>query len=423
MHTMPKTTKAPSMAPPPDEKHYHSHDDADEDTHDQLKDLRLPHARAQCHPPARPPPAPAPPPRARRPLRPIEPRRYTLALGTIYSSPSFPASPIHACGSLTVPPSSAFPFSSIPRTLASLHSSYTRLSLPFSPPSSFFFPSLPILIHPPSASLTQSASHLFPQLPHSHHIPLIVDNTFGMGGRLVPPPRARRRHHRRDDKVDRRARDDDRRRPALPSFPPLTPPPPCSPFLLPAYPTHSPSTPGKFDFNAASSSKFPTFTDPAEGYHGLVFRLQRGMLRSLGPAMNPFAAFFLLQGIETLSLRTARHCKKAAALAQALLANPHVAGVSHLGLPAHPSHQRALTTLRRGAFGGVLNFSIKLTSNLANLGDAKTLVIHPALTTHGLLSEEEERASGVGPDLIRDISDIIAEFENALRIAFEFDDV
>ncbi|KAJ7256368.1 Cys/Met metabolism PLP-dependent enzyme-domain-containing protein [Mycena rebaudengoi] len=165
------------------------------------------------------------------------------------------------------------------------------------------------------------------------------------------------------------------------------------------------------------------------------------MLRSLGPAMNPFAAFLLLQGIETLSLRAARHCENAAALAQALLANPHVAWVSYLGLPAHPSHQRALTTLRRGAFGGVLNFGVKgnatkaskvvdllkLASNLANLGDAKTLVIHPASTTHGLLSEEEQRASGVEPDLIRvsvgieDISDIIADFENALRIAFEFD--
>ncbi|KAJ7274606.1 Cys/Met metabolism PLP-dependent enzyme-domain-containing protein, partial [Mycena rebaudengoi] len=208
----------------------------------------------------------------------------------------------------------------------------------------------------------------------------------------------------------------------------------------------------KFAFNAASPSKFPTFTDPAEGYHGLIFseafgaesfavRVRVEMLRSLGPAMNPFAAFLLLQGIETLSLRAARHCENAAALAQALLANPHVAWVSYLGLPAHPSHQRALTTLRRGAFGGVLNFGVKgnaakaskvvdllkLASNLANLGDAKTLVIHPASTTHGLLSEEEQRASGVEPDLIRvsvgieDISDIIADFENALRIAFEFD--
>ncbi|KAJ7260051.1 pyridoxal phosphate-dependent transferase [Mycena rebaudengoi] len=264
------------------------------------------------------------------------------------------------------------------------------------------------------------------ELAHSHHIPLIVDNTFGMGGWLVRPL-------------------------ALGAD------------IVVASATkwiggHGTTIGGvvvdggKFDFNAASPSKFPTFTDPAEGYHGLVFseafgaesfavRVRVEMLRSLGPAMNPFAAFLLLQGIETLSLRAARHCENAAALAQALLANPHVAWVSYLGLPAHPSHQRALTTLRRGAFGGVLNFGVKgnaakaskvvdllkLASNLANLGDAKTLVIHPASTTHGLLSEEEQRASGVEPDLIRvsvgieDISDIIADFENALRIAFEFD--
>ncbi|KAJ6571378.1 O-acetylhomoserine ami [Mycena capillaripes] len=203
---------------------------------------------------------------------------------------------------------------------------------------------------------------------------------------------------------------------------------------------------GKFKYG----SKFPAFTEPAEGYHGLVFneafgpaafavRVRVEMLRDLGPAMNPFAAFLLLQGLETLSLRAARHCSNAAELAAYLSKNPHVAWVSYLGLPEHPSHQRALATLRPGAFGGVLNFGVKgdtiqaskvvdllkLASNLANVGDAKTLVIHPASTTHQQLSEKEQLASGVKPDLIRvsvgieDISDIIADFDNALRIAFE----
>ncbi|KAJ7274631.1 Cys/Met metabolism PLP-dependent enzyme-domain-containing protein [Mycena rebaudengoi] len=340
MNTMPSTTTAPSMAPPADEKHYHSHDDADEDTHDQLKDLRLPHTRAQRHPPARPPPAPAP----------------LLALGALFAL-SGPDVPWYTPDSRTLPPSPSFPAS--------------------------------------------------PALAHSHHIPLIVDNTFGMGGRLVPP------------------------------------------LVLGAdiivattkwIGGHGTTIGGvvidggKFDFNAASSSKFPTFTDPAEGYHGLVFskafgaetfavRVRVEMLRSLGPAMNPFAAFLLLQGIEMLSLRATRHCKNAAALAQALLANPHVAGSRTSGSPRTPRTSAPSPRCAEVAFGGVLNFGVKLASNLANLGDAKTLVIHPALTTHGLLSEEEQHASGVGPDLIRDISDIIANFENALRIAFEFDDV
>ncbi|KAJ7274628.1 Cys/Met metabolism PLP-dependent enzyme-domain-containing protein [Mycena rebaudengoi] len=293
------------------------------------------------------------------------------------------------------------------------------------------------------------------ELAHSHHIPLIVDNTFGMGGWLVRPltlgadivvASATKWIGGHGTTIGASLSM------GVSGFACLS--------FLPAYPplphtsrlphTHL-STLGKFDFNAASPSKFPTFTDPAEGYHGLVFseafgaesfavRVRVEMLRSLGPAMNPFAAFLLLQGIETLSLRAARHCENAAALAHAPRQPPRRMGLVPRA-PRAPSHQRALTTLRRGAFGGVLNFGVKgnatkaskvvdllkLASNLANLGDAKTLVIHPASTTHGLLSEEEQRASGVEPDLIRvsvgieDISDIIADFENALRIAFEFD--
>ncbi|KAJ6493421.1 Cys/Met metabolism PLP-dependent enzyme-domain-containing protein [Mycena sanguinolenta] len=261
------------------------------------------------------------------------------------------------------------------------------------------------------------------EVAHAHHIPLVVDNTFGMCGWLARP-------------LDLGAD------------------------IVVASATkwiggHGNTIAGvivdggKFDYNGASPSKFPAFTEPAEGYHGLVFseafgagafavRVRVEMLRDLGPSMNPFAAFLLLQGLETLSLRAARHCSNAAALAAYLSNNPHVAWVSYLGLPPHPSHQRALATLRPGAFGGVLNFGVKgdttqaskvvdllkLASNLANVGDAKTLVIHPASTTHQQLSEEEQRVSGVRPDLIRvsvgieDISDIIADFENALRIAF-----
>ncbi|KAJ7697689.1 Cys/Met metabolism PLP-dependent enzyme-domain-containing protein [Mycena rosella] len=153
--------------------------------------------------------------------------------------------------------------------------------------------------------------------------------------------------------------------------------------------------------------------------------LPSSMLRDLGPALNPFAAFLLMQGLDTLSLRAARHCATArmrrrwrrAALSQ----NPHV---------------RALTTLRAGAFGGVLNFGVKpltllqgdsahaskvvdllkLASNLANLGDANTLVIHPASTTHQQLSSARVGYVSVG---IEDIIDIVADFENALRIAFD----
>ena len=145
-------------------------------------------------------------------------------------------------------------------------------------------------------------------------------------------------------------------------------------------------------------------------------KLRLEVLRDLGATMNPFGAFLLLQGLETLSLRAQRHSDNALALARYLEQHEKVAWVSYVGLESHPSHQLALKTLRRGTFGGVLSFgvkggdqlvgskvvdSLKLASNLANVGDAKTLVIHPASTTHQQLSEEEQYASGVSPDLIR----------------------
>ncbi|KAG9081110.1 Homocysteine synthase, partial [Ceratobasidium sp. 392] len=160
------------------------------------------------------------------------------------------------------------------------------------------------------------------------------------------------------------------------------------------------------------------------------------ILRDLGAALNPFAAFLLLQGLETLSLRAQRHADNALALAQWLEQNPSVSWVSYPGLPSHPSHANAKRLLRAGTFGGVLSFGVKgdenigsavvdklkLASNLANVGDAKTLVIHPASTTHQQLTAEEQFASGVTPDLIRvsvgieDISDIIADFSHAFAL-------
>ncbi|KAF7361126.1 hypothetical protein MSAN_01144400 [Mycena sanguinolenta] len=177
---------------------------------------------------------------------------------------------------------------------------------------------------------------------------------------------------------------------------------------------------GKFDW--AASGKFPIFTEPAEGYHGLRFteafgavafavKIRTELLRDIGPSMNPFAAFLFLQGLETLSLRGQRHCDNALALAKWLEQNPHVAWVSYLGLPSHESYSLALTLLKVNAYGGVLSFgvrggaenakkvidSLKLASNLANVGDAKTLVIHPASTTHSQLTVEEQASTGVTP--------------------------
>jgi len=203
---------------------------------------------------------------------------------------------------------------------------------------------------------------------------------------------------------------------------------------------------GKFDWK--KSGKFPGFTEPSEGYHGLKFwdtfgpisfaiKLRVEILRDLGATLNPFAAFQLITGVETLSLRAQRHCDNALALAKHLETHPKVSWVLYPGLESHPSHKLAKKLLRPNTFGGVLSFgikgdastasrvvdSLKLASHLANVGDAKTLVIHPATTTHQQLSEEEQLASGVTADLIRvsvgieDIRDIIADFDHALDAA------
>jgi O-acetylhomoserine/O-acetylserine sulfhydrylase len=203
---------------------------------------------------------------------------------------------------------------------------------------------------------------------------------------------------------------------------------------------------GKFDWGK-NAAKFPQFVEPAEGYHGLKFwetfgpitfaiRVRVEILRDLGSALNPFGAFNLIIGLETLPLRVERHVQNALALAKWLEAHPQVSWVSYPGLESHPSHEIAKKYLKRG-FGGVLSFGVKggatagtlvvdnlkLASNLANVGDAKTLVIHPASTTHEQLSDEEQLSSGVTKDLIRvsvgieHIDDIIEDFIQAFETA------
>lgn len=200
------------------------------------------------------------------------------------------------------------------------------------------------------------------------------------------------------------------------------------------------------------NGKFPLFTEPSEGYHGLKFwdvfgegnplglpniafaiRARVEGLRDFGPALSPFNSFLLLQGVETLSLRVQRHADNALALAQWLEQHPGVEYVWYPGLAGSPYHELAKKYLTNG-FGGVLQFGVKggrekaaqlinelkLASHLANVGDAKTLVIHPASTTHEQLSEAEQIASGVLPGMVRvsagieHIDDIRADFEQAL---------
>lgn len=205
---------------------------------------------------------------------------------------------------------------------------------------------------------------------------------------------------------------------------------------------------GTFDWR---SPRFPLFTEPAPGYHGLVFaevfgpdgpfgniafsiRARVEGLRDLGAALSPFNSFLFLQGLETLSLRAQRHCDNALALAQWLEADPRVAWVNYPGLDGHESHQLAQRYLTNG-FGAVLSFGVtgghdaarefidgvELASHVANVGDAKTLVIHPASTTHRQLSADEQAAAGVKPDLVRvsvgieHIDDIVADFDQSLE--------
>lgn len=179
------------------------------------------------------------------------------------------------------------------------------------------------------------------------------------------------------------------------------------------------------------NGKFPQFSEPSDGYHGMVFSDVFGVngpfgniqfiirarvegLRDWGPAISPFNSFMLIQGLETLSLRVERTVQNAQALAEWLEAHPQVAKVNYPGLKSSPNHANAAKYLKRG-FGGVLSFELKgskeaatklvdsleLISHLANVGDAKTLIIQPAATTHQQLSDEEQLAAGVTPNSLR----------------------
>ena len=199
---------------------------------------------------------------------------------------------------------------------------------------------------------------------------------------------------------------------------------------------------GKFDW--AQNDKFPGITKPDPSYHGIIFNESFGelafiikarvtLLRDLGPCLSPFNAFLFLQGLETLHLRMQRHCENAIAVAKHLENHPQVSWVCYPGLESHQSYELAKKYLPKGA-GAILGFgikggkeagikfinSLKLISHLANVGDAKTLAIHPASTTHQQLSDEEQKSAGVTPDFIRlsigieDIEDIIADLDQAI---------
>lgn len=204
---------------------------------------------------------------------------------------------------------------------------------------------------------------------------------------------------------------------------------------------------GKFDW---TGGKFPLIADPDPSYHGLKFvealkpvgnvafiiKARVSLLRDLGPAISPFNSFLLLQGIETLHLRYPRHSENALAVAKFLEKHPKVSWVNYPGLDSSPEKKKADKYLKHGA-GAIIGFGIKggaeagkkfigaleLVSHLANIGDAKTLAIHPATTTHSQLSPEEQLSTGVTPDFIRlsigleHIDDILADIGQALNRA------
>ena len=198
---------------------------------------------------------------------------------------------------------------------------------------------------------------------------------------------------------------------------------------------------GKFPWD---NGKFPMMTEPSRGYHGVIFHETFGdfgytmkcrmeTMRTLGPVLSPFSAWILLQGLETLHVRVERHVENAVAVAKFLQDHPRVSWVNYPGLPGSKYHALAQKYLPKGS-GSIMTFGIKggmeagvkfieglqFFSHLANVGDAKTLVIHPASTTHRQLSEEDQIKAGVGPDMIRlsigieDIDDILWDLDQAL---------
>jgi len=267
----------------------------------------------------------------------------------------------------------------------------------------------------------------FAALAQKHDLPLIVDNTFGAGGYLAQPIK-----HGANIVVESATK---------------------------WIGGHGTSIGGVIvdggNYNWGNG-KFPQFTEPSAGYHGLKFwdvfgegnplglpniafiiRARVEGLRDFGSSQSPFNSFLLLQGLETLSLRVERHAQNALALAQWLESHPSVDFVWYPGLSNNPYHELAKTYLQNG-FGGVLQFGIKggaengkkfinglkLVSHLANVGDAKTLAIHPASTTHEQLSAEEQVQAGVLSNLIRisvgieHIEDIKADFEQSFHQVF-----
>jgi O-acetylhomoserine (thiol)-lyase len=207
---------------------------------------------------------------------------------------------------------------------------------------------------------------------------------------------------------------------------------------------------GKFKWN---NGKFPEFTEPDPSYHGVkywdafgnfpglgnvafIFKARVQLLRDLGPALSPFNAFLFLQGLETLPLRQRKHSENALKVATFLKTNPLVNWVNYPGLTDNPNHKVAAKYLKHG-FGGLVGFgikggleagkkfinSVKLLSHLANIGDAKSLVIHPASTTHQQLTKAEQAATGVTEDYVRlsigieDPDDIIEDIDQALKVS------
>jgi O-acetylhomoserine (thiol)-lyase len=257
---------------------------------------------------------------------------------------------------------------------------------------------------------------------HAKGVAVIVDNTFGMGGYLVRPI-----EHGADVVVHSATKWIGGHGTSIGGL------------LVDS---------GQFDWG---NGRYPLFTEPAAGYHGLNFwevfgsggpfgnialaiRARVEGLRDLGASLAPQNAFYFLQGLETLSLRAERHVQNTLKLAQWLQDHAEVQNVTYPGLPTHPHHARAGRYLPNGA-GGVLTFelkggraageafvnSVKLASLLANVGDVRTLVIHPASTTHSQLSELEQTTAGVTPGLVRvspgleHIDDIIEDFAQALE--------
>lgn len=259
-------------------------------------------------------------------------------------------------------------------------------------------------------------------LARQYDLPVIVDNTFGAGGYLVRPI-----EHGADIVVESATKWICGHGTSIGGV------------IIDA---------GRYNWG---NGKFPTFTEPSPGYHGLVYqdvfnatsplgnigfiiKARVEGLRDYGPALSPFNSFLLVQGLETLSLRMERHVANTLALAQWLEAHPKVESVNYPGLKSSPSYAHAQKYLPKGA-GGVLSFIVKgskenagkvvnrlqLVSHLANVGDAKTLIIQPSATTHSQLPEEAQLAAGVFPAQLRvsvgieHIDDIIADFRQALE--------